>query len=378
MAMFFSRAVSLETWVKSGLFDREKVIYEEHLKKGNFERIYWFTYGSKDGIIASQLKKEGRLDKKIIVIPMPARYLGKAGINIYSLMLPFVHRKILKECEWKKSNQMDGAWTPYIAKKISGGLFSLRTGYTISLVLDQDENTSGIKRKIYHMIEKFLYKRADISFVSSEHDKTYLCKQYHICSKKITVLRNYIDTQKFYNKRDDVIEDKRIIFVGRLNVIKNIFNIIKAVNRVGYGIDIYGNGELYDPIKEFIETNHYNAVLKGYTPNDRLPELINQYKYFILASKSEGMPKSLLEAMACGRICIGTDVAGINELITDGETGFLADSVETVSIEQALIRAIECTDKDRISKNAENLIREKFSISTITKIELESYMGLER
>ena len=48
LSLFFTRNVSLESWVKQGLFDREKLIYEEHLNQGNFKKIYWFTYGSND------------------------------------------------------------------------------------------------------------------------------------------------------------------------------------------------------------------------------------------------------------------------------------------------------------------------------------------
>ena len=54
LALFFTRGVSLETWVYTGLFDREKLIYEEHLRRGHLKTVYWLTYGSHDTEIAKQ------------------------------------------------------------------------------------------------------------------------------------------------------------------------------------------------------------------------------------------------------------------------------------------------------------------------------------
>ena len=51
-----------------------------------------------------------------------------------------------------------------------------------------------------------------------------------------------------------------------------------------------------------------DVKFNGVVANDKLPDILNEYKYYILASNYEGMPKTLLEAMACGNLCIGTNV----------------------------------------------------------------------
>ena len=55
IALFFTRSVSLETWLMSGLFDREKLLYEAHLENGNLDKVYWITYGSNDLRLAKNL-----------------------------------------------------------------------------------------------------------------------------------------------------------------------------------------------------------------------------------------------------------------------------------------------------------------------------------
>ncbi len=83
LALFFTCNVSLKLWIDTGLFDREKLLYEEFLHRGYLERVYWLTYGNNDGVIANQLKAEGRLHPDIIVLPMPRIFSGKFGALIY-------------------------------------------------------------------------------------------------------------------------------------------------------------------------------------------------------------------------------------------------------------------------------------------------------
>lgn len=376
MAVFFTRGVSLQMWLESGLFYREKNIYEQHLKKNNYKKIYWLTYGVNDKKISESLKEKGELDKNIYVLEMPEKYNSKLGMFIYSIKMVSIYKKGLKSCVIKKTNQMDGAWSAYYAKKKTGGVFSLRTGYTLSAFTDNNNNIKYIKKKIIHFIEKYLYTKADVAFVSSKHDKNYIVDNYGIDADKIDILRNYIDTNIFYNRKN-IDEKNEFVFVGRLNEQKNLFNTIKAVNNAGMKLNIYGNGELKKDLELFIKKNNFNCELKGYIANSELPVVLNEYKYFILASHIEGMPKSLLEAMACGRICVGTDVDGINELIINGKTGILASDTSEKSIIEALHTVISINEKDNIASNAEQLIRELYSLGSIVEIEMRAYSRYE-
>ena len=61
LMLFFTRGVSLEIWLKSGLLEREKLIYEEHLNQGNLNKVYWLTYGCNDVSLSKKLKQDGKL-----------------------------------------------------------------------------------------------------------------------------------------------------------------------------------------------------------------------------------------------------------------------------------------------------------------------------
>ena len=96
LGLLFTRNVSLKIWVDSGLLEREKMIYEEQLKQGTYDEIYWFTYGTGDDKLAEKLIREGKLDGRIKVIPMPALWKGRIGYDLYSLLMPVIKRKDFK------------------------------------------------------------------------------------------------------------------------------------------------------------------------------------------------------------------------------------------------------------------------------------------
>ena len=61
LALFFTRNVSMKTWLETGLLDREKLLYEKHLRSGALAKVYWLTYGVDDAELAEQLKSKADL-----------------------------------------------------------------------------------------------------------------------------------------------------------------------------------------------------------------------------------------------------------------------------------------------------------------------------
>ncbi len=368
LALFFTRGISLESWVELGLFDREKLIYEEHLRESNFEKIYWVTYGSNDKQIANDLKNQGRLHKDIEICEMPTIFkIAKIGSYLYSFLVPFYHRKIFKECDMLKTNQMDGSWSALLVKWIYNKPLLLRTGFTQSIFLIK-QNRNKMKILFSKFIENLMYKNCDFATIGSEKDKQYICDSYNINPNKIKVMFNYIDIDIFKNLNSE--RKEKIVFVGRLSEQKNLYSLIEAMNKTDFTLDIYGQGELKEELQKFALEKNANVNFMGVISNKELPNILNQYKYYILSSHYEGMPKTLLEAMACGCICLGTNVEGINEVIKDKFNGFLVNGVDTDSISDFLLQlpSLVKINKD-ISENGVETIEESFSLDTIVEKE---------
>lgn len=374
LCLFFTRNVSLETWVDSGLFEREKLLYHKHLNNGNFSKIYWLTYGSKDKKISKELIKKGELHSSIKVCQMPYFFnIPKIGSWLYSFLIPIIHWKVLRKVNYLKTNQMDGSWSAVLAKWIYKKPLIARTGYTQSIFLKR----SGKNRLILwlsSLTESVVYRFCDIAIVASYQDKKYLLDKYRLMNDKITVVPNYIDITKFHPLDSKKYVD-RLIFVGRLNKQKNLFGLIDAVSKANVVLDIFGDGELKEQLKLYAIENSVTVNFMGIVPNSELPQTLNHYRYFIIPSFYEGMPKALLEAMACGLVCIGTDVSGINEVIDDSINGFLSKGVDAMSIYDSIVLATESNHEklNTISESAFKLIKKDYSLEAIVSIEKETF-----
>jgi len=370
LALFFTKGGSLKDWLDKGLFDREKLIYEKHLNDDNLKKIYWFTYGKSDLSISNILKKNKRLNENITICQMPKYFpSNKIGFYIYSLTIPFIYFRLFKSISILKTNQMNGSWSAILVKKIFKTPLIIRTGYTLS-IFRKKANVSKLNYKFVKFIENFAYKEADISVVSSKNDEKYIINKYNINKNTVHVLHNYIDTKRFLNKNLNR-NGKRFVFVGRLSKQKNIFELLDAVSFLKIGLDIYGEGELGNEIEEYIKNKNIDADLKGIIENSRLPEILNGYMYYILPSLYEGMPKTLLEAMGCGCICIGTNVEGINEVITDGFNGYLIENYLSSDIINKIniIRRTDNSTLESIVCNGVAHIENEFSLDSIVKKE---------
>jgi glycosyltransferase involved in cell wall biosynthesis len=367
LSLFFTRGVSLEMWLNQGLFDREKLIYEEHLKQGNVTKVYWFSYGSDDKKLSEQLKQENRLHKDIEVVKMPKLFnIPKIGSFLYSFILPFIQKKYLKESDILKTNQMDGGWSVVIAKWLYCKPLIVRTGYTLSQ-LEYSKNKSSLRYKYYSLIETFTYKYCNKAIVSSNHNEKYLIEKIYLKKNNINTIKNFIDINRFKDLNIKRYEDK-ILFVGRLNKEKNLFNLIEAVSKNELTLDIYGQGDLKEELISFGKAKKAKINFKGTVPNKELVNIYNSYKYYILPSYFEGMPKTLLEAMACGCICIGTNVNGINEVIKDGVNGYLSDDVVADSLAETINKVIKLNNND-ILNNGIKTIENNFSLKGAVKLE---------
>lgn len=361
LGLFFTINTSIKTWHTLGLLDREKTIYEELLSSNTFSKIYWFTYGPEDNNYSKYL-----IDS-IIIVPKPKIFYGFIGSLIYSFLMPFIQKKYINKCDILKTNQMMGSWSAVISKKLYKITLFIRTGYTASIFFKNQGKK--IWYKISLMAEKFSFKNADYSSVSSEADKKYIQKRYKI--NNINVIHNFIDTKLFndfkYNKNKD------IIYVGRLTKQKNLFSLFKALKGSDITLDIYGKGELKEKLMDYSKSNNINVNFHKSVNNSELPKILNNYKIFVLCSYYEGMPKSLLEAMSCGLACLGTDVTGINEVIEHNNNGWLVNT-DPESIKNGIRHLLNNKIlRNRLATQARQTIENNFSISEIIKQEKSLY-----
>jgi len=144
----------------------------------------------------------------------------------------------------------------------------------------------------------------------------------------------YIYNPVRYNslKRNDVLNNKRIIVVSRLSSDKRIDLMINCMNQVfenkkysDWTFEIYGIGELEEELKKLVKSNQ--IILKGKT--DLVKETYSRASFSLNTSPYEGFALSILEANACGVPVVSLNFGeSVYEEIIDNKTGFITNSME--------------------------------------------------
>ncbi len=355
LALFFSFRISLKDWYDSGILEREVKLYNQLSKY--FSKIYFLTYGGK-----GDKKYNTYLSPNIEVVSMP--FIGKGGrkqfqplMLVYSILMPFIHWKVLKNSSILKTNQIPGCWAAVIAKMIFKKRLVLRCGYVWSyFALQNKENV--IRVYIKKIIEKFSCTFSDAVVCSSVWDQSYLERNYKV---KAMVIPNYVDTEIFKPLNIPKKKDS-ICFVGRLERQKNLITLLEALKGLPYELTIIGSGSMRKELERKAEADNMNVRFINSVSHSKLPEILNQHEIFILPSLYEGTPKALLEAMSCGLPVIGTDVKGIKDIIEHKKNGYLcntsASSIRKGVLELLRNKAVQ----EKISINARRTILKNFSI----------------
>lgn len=162
--------------------------------------------------------------------------------------------------------------------------------------------------------------------------------------------------------------------VGRLAPTKNLSCLIKAFAKVKQSIKsaqliLIGQGRLKDELKKQAEQSSCTGSIHFLGHRDNIAELLKAMDIFVLSSLAEGMPRSLLEAMASEVPCIATNIGGVPEILVDGEFGYLvpSDNFDALATVMVNINQIGHKQLQLFAQKAKQHVLEKYSHEVIIK-----------
>lgn len=329
------------------------------LEKGGAERVVanLSNYLIKDNeiTIITTLKKkvEYKLDKKIKIEELERKCDNYSNIFIKN----FRRLKRMKNIIKKDNPEMIVSFLPEPCFRILFlKLFNRKLKVIISVRNDPKIEYKSITRKI---LMKCLYPLADGIVFQTKEAKEFFNKKIQ---KKSVIIPNPIG-EKFLNTHIEEKKKNIIINVGRLEKQKNQEMLIRAFANISqdipnYILEIYGDGTLRNDLSNIISSLNMNTkiFLKG-NVND-IENKMNEADIFVLSSKYEGMPNSLMEAMSMGMTCISTDCpcGGPRFLIKNFKNGILIEEGKQKELEEILKKIIKDNKlKQQIKKNAINI-----------------------
>jgi glycosyltransferase involved in cell wall biosynthesis len=205
-----------------------------------------------------------------------------------------------------------------------------------------------------------------LKFITQNVNKVFtVSKVIFNNSKKIIKNNNFFFTSNGIDlsifKYQNIKKKKQFIAVGNLRWQKNYDKMIKAFNIFAkknseYKLIIIGEGEERYKISKLISSFKLDnrVILLGYQSHKKISRIINQSQVFLMSSISEGMPKSLMEAIACATPVITTN-AGDCSLIAKNCGLILSKKCSEITFANSIVSIIK--NKKRYSAFKKNCIK---------------------
>ena len=236
-----------------------------------------------------------------------------------------------------------------------------------------------LNNKLFKNIILYTISQANMIITVNEDIKNIIMS-FRLEKNKIAVIYPGINIKKFkpinkYILRRALnfqINDFIVIYVGNLIKLKNVDKLIKIISGLSrtsnISLIIIGDGNEKQNLKKLVLTLKMNNVhFLGSIPNIIIPKYLSLSDVLVLPSKSEGLPISVQEAMACGIPVIVTNVGGLSSIVINNYNGYIVSSLN--EIKDKLVNIIDNPDlKEKLGSNALLYARQYLSLNnTISK-----------
>ena len=241
---------------------------------------------------------------------------------------------------------------------------------------------------LYYPIEKIMAKFTDVTININKED-------YEITKEKLKPKKCYLlngvglDLDKYKKLSSKEIQEKRkefglkdkdfvVLMIAEINKNKNHIQLINAMDILkdkypNIKVLCIGDGTLKESLeKQIILRNLQNNIfMLGYRLD--VNKLINISDIGILLSRREGLPRNIMEFMACGRKVIATDIRGCRDLICDETIGTLVNVDDYESTAKAIEKYYILNNKSfEVSEEIK-----KYDIETINSELLKIYEDVQ-
>jgi len=195
---------------------------------------------------------------------------------------------------------------------------------------------------------------------------------------RVSVIRNGIDLEEFRNLPTPSDEPVLIAGVGYLLPVKRwerLFTAVRELRKKNLDclVQIAGDGPLRLVLEQQAEEMGVADRVQFMGHIDDVPEFLAKATFVVHTADSEGSPNAVMEAMACGRAVVATDVGDIRSLIEDGKTGFvvprddgsvLAERMKELIVNRDLCQSMGKAGREKIEREygLDRLVEETLSV----------------
>ncbi|HXJ84584.1 MAG TPA: glycosyltransferase family 4 protein, partial [Candidatus Methylomirabilis sp.] len=185
---------------------------------------------------------------------------------------------------------------------------------------------------------------------------------------RVSAIQNHVDLDRFRPEaKDPALLDRLgirpdqivVVHASKIEPLKRPLDLVAVAGEIGRLVDliyvVVGEGPLLAGVKETCRKlgimERFRFV--GWVPYDRMPRLLNLADMVVQPSQREGLSRVYLEAMACGRVLIASDIPAAREVVRDRQNGLLFELGNLDSLARTIRLAAENGAlRERIGENA--------------------------
>jgi glycosyltransferase involved in cell wall biosynthesis len=202
------------------------------------------------------------------------------------------------------------------------------------------------------LANRLLLRRRDRVVGVGEAVRQALIANEGIPPRRVDVIYNGIDLQGFAGGRQErpvvrqelgiAENDLAILQVARLDYLKDHATAIRTLQRVvrerkDAHLVLVGEGPEQATIQKLVRERNLEAHVRFLGLRNDIPRLLAAADVFLLTSISEGIPLTLIEAMAANLPVVSTQVGGVGEIVQEGKTGLLAPAGDDAQLATLIV-----------------------------------------
>jgi len=237
--------------------------------------------------------------------------------------------------------------------------------------------------KKYQYLRRFINPFVTQWIPVSKELSDWLVRDVKLPKSKVNLIYNGIDLELYTPKQYSNNGCYIIGTVGRMAAVKDQLTLIKAIEYLIaehpeykrlIRVEIVGDGELYSTIKNYITEFSLEENIRLLGARNDVAKLLQNFNVFVLPSLAEGIPLTILEAMATALPVIASKVGGVPELIENNVNGYLISPQDIKGLSAKIKLYID--KPELISQHglsAREKVEKSFSLQVMTEKYIQSY-----
>lgn len=235
----------------------------------------------------------------------------------------------------------------------------------VPVIISTEHNTNFDEGWVKRKLKKFLSLFTKKIVAVSEAVKNYSVSRDKIKEKKIAIIANGINLDKFSGIPEKEFGDPPVIgVVGRLEEQKGhkyLFEALNLIKIIPWKLWVVGDGSKKNELERLAKDLNLRERIIFLGARKNIPEILSGIDIFAFPSLWEGLGLAALEAAAAGKPIVASRVGGIPEIISDGETGILVEPKNVKSLADGLERVLlGKIDAKEMGARAKKMVQEKF------------------